>query len=208
MKAVYIALFIILVMFAAAIYFYPSMPDKVASHWNAKGEVDSYMSKFWGLFLMTLFAIGLLLLLSVIPKIDPLKKNIAKFRNYFDLFIVLIMLFFAYIYGLTLAWNLGFYYNMTNMIIPALAGLFYFIGIFLEKTKRNWFIGIRTPWTISSERVWNKTHKVASKWFKVAAVIFIVGLFFGDKVVWFVIIPVVVVSFGAIVYSYFEYQKN
>ncbi len=190
MKTIYISLFIILVMFASAIYFYPAMPDSMASHWNAKGEVNDYMSKPFGMYLMPLFAIVILIIFLIIPKIDPLKKNIKKFKRYFDMFLVLILLFFAYIYGLTLAWNLGFTYSMNIMIIPAMAGLFYFIGILLGKAKRNWFIGIRTPWTLSSDRVWNKTHKLGSKMYKFSAIVSLIGLFFGEYIVWFILIPV------------------
>ena len=75
---------IILAFFIIAIYLYPQMPDEMASHWNFRGEVDDYLPKFWGLFLMPLIALGLLLLFLLIPKIDPLKANIEKFRKYFD----------------------------------------------------------------------------------------------------------------------------
>ena len=92
-KANIIILIIILLSFAIAIYIYPQMPDKMASHWNTKGEVDGYMSKLWGVFLMPVISIALFLMFILIPKIDPLKKNIDKFRKYYDGFIVLIILF-------------------------------------------------------------------------------------------------------------------
>lgn len=63
------------------VYFYPQMPEKMASHWNIKGEVDDYMSKFWGLFLMSFVAVGLFLLFLLIPKIDPLKKTLRNSEN-------------------------------------------------------------------------------------------------------------------------------
>jgi len=102
-----IALGIILISFLLGIYLYPSMPEQMASHWNAQGEVDDYMSKFWALFLMPLMSLGLLLLFLVIPKIDPLKQNIEKFRKYFDGFIVLMLGFLFYVYLLTIFWNLA-----------------------------------------------------------------------------------------------------
>lgn len=207
-KTVIISLLIILLSFIIGIYFYPQMDDLMASHWNAKGEVDDYMSKFWGLFLMPLVLIGLLLLFILIPRIDPLKKNIEKFRKYFNIFIVLIILFLFYIYLLTIFWNLGFRFSMNQFLPPALAILFYYIGVLVEKAKRNWFIGIRTPWTLSSDKVWEKTHQIGGKLFKVLGVITLLGIFFGDYTIFIVLVPAILVAGYTIVYSYFEYQKE
>ncbi len=108
MKKIYLGVaFIILLSFAIGVYFYPQLPEQMASHWNDQGEVDGYMSKFWGAFLLPFILLGVFLFLAIIPRIDPLKSNIEKFRKYFDGFIVLFSLYFLYIYGLTIAWNLG-----------------------------------------------------------------------------------------------------
>src|SRR3972149_977164 len=89
MKKPYIfCLVIILFSFALAVFYYPAMPEKMASHWNANGEVNDYMPKFWGLFLMPLVSLIIFGLLVLIPKIDPLKENFAKFRKYFDWYLV------------------------------------------------------------------------------------------------------------------------
>ena len=79
-KSNIIILIIILISFSIGIYFHSKMPAEMASHWNIKGEVDGYISKFWGLFLMPIISIGMFLLFLFIPKIDPLKSNIEKFR--------------------------------------------------------------------------------------------------------------------------------
>ncbi len=203
-----ILLGIILLSFAVGLYVYPQMPDQVASHWNVQGEADGYMSKFWGVFIMPIISIGLFLLFFFIPKIDPLKANIAKFRKYFNAFIVLIFLFLFYVFLLTVFWNMGMRFDMTLLMIPALAALFYFIGGFMEKMKRNWFIGIRTPWTLSSDTVWEKTHQVGGKLFRVIGVLTLLGLFFSDYIVYFIVIPAVLVVVFVFIYSYFLYQKE
>src|ERR1051325_5462747 len=133
----------------AGLFHWNDLPDPMASHWGMNNEVNGTMSKFWGVFLMPIMTLAMFLLFLAIPSIDPLKENIAKFRDSFNSFIVLIVLFMLYIYGLTLAWNLGYTgFQMGNLILPALGLLFFFIGGLIEKSKRNFFIGIRTPWTL------------------------------------------------------------
>jgi len=205
-KSELIVLVIVLLSFAIAVHFYPQMPEKMASHWNAKGQVDGYMSRFWGLFLMPTISLGLLVLFILIPMIDPLKENIEKFRTYFDGFIVLLILFLFYIYLLTIFWNIGMRFNMTRLLAPALGALYYSIGILTENAKRNWFIGIRTPWTLSDDRVWDKTHKIGGRLFKIAGIIALLGFFFPSIAIYFMVVPVILVAVYTFVYSYFEYH--
>ena len=199
---------IILLSFAIAGYFYPQMPERMASHWNAMGDVDGYMSKFWGLFLVPFISLGLSALLLVIPKIDPLKANIEKFKRYYYGFVSLLLIFLLYIYLLTILWNLGLRFNMVQLLAPALGVLFYFCGVLIEKAKRNYFIGIRTPWTLSNEKVWDKTHLIGGRLFKTVGLVALLGVFFQKYAIFFVLVPVVLVSLFTIVYSYFEYQKE
>ena len=207
-KSEIVAIGIILFSFIIGIYLYPQMPEKMASHWNAKGEVDGYMPKFWGLFLMPIISLLIFLLFIAIPKIDPLKQNIEKFRKYYDGFVVLMIAYLFYIYLLTLLWNTGIRFNIVQPLVPAMSILFYYIGILVENAKRNWFIGIRTPWTLSSEKVWEKTHKIGGKLFKIAGIIAFIGIFFQDYAIFFILIPIISVAFYTITYSYFEYQKE
>jgi uncharacterized membrane protein len=199
---------IIVLSFAISIYYYPQMPEKVASHWNAEGQVDGYMSKFWGLFLMPVISAGMLLLFILIPRIDPLKSNIQEFRKYYDGFVVLIMVFLFYLHLLTIFWNLGFAFNMIIFLSPAFAILFYYSGILIENAKRNWFIGIRTPWTLSSDKVWDKTHKLGGKLFRIVGILALFAIFFESYAILVIVVPVIIVSIYTVVYSYFEYQKE
>jgi len=207
-KSEIIILGITLLSFIVGIYFYPQMPEKMASHWNAQGQVDGYISKFWGLFLTPFVLVGFVLLFTVIPKIDPLKANIEKFRKYYDGFIILVFIFMLSIHFQVILWNLGIKIS-PNVIIPIGLGLlFFYIGILCENAKRNWFIGIRTPWTLSSERVWEKTHKIGGKLFKITGVIAFVGVFFQKYALLFILIPVISVTVYTVIYSYVEYQNQ
>lgn len=199
---------IVILSFLLGIFFYPRMPELLASHWNIKGQVNGYLPKFWGLFLMPAISTFLLLLFVLIPKIDPLKENIAKFRRYFDTFVLLIIIFLFYLYLLTIFGNLNFRFNLVQLLVPALGILFFYTGILVENAKRNWFIGIRTPWTLSSDQVWEKTHQLGGKLFKAAGVIAFLGVFFQNLAIYFVLVPAVGVSLYMIVFSYFEFQKE
>lgn len=194
--------------FLASIYFYPLLPDNMASHWNINGEVNGYTPKFWVLLLMPVFFMLLTFLFIAIPNIDPLKKNIKKFRKYYNRFVVLFSAFMLALYLQVILWNLGFK-TVPNQSFPILLGLLFFYGgILCEKSKRNWFVGVRTPWTISSDRVWERTNKRAGKLFKVAGIISLAGILFQQYSFIFVIVPVIVVAAYAVVYSYLEYQKS
>jgi len=206
-KSIIFALLIVLASFGASAYFYPQMPETVASHWDINGEVNGYMSKFWGLFLMPIISLAIFLFFLAIPKIDPLKPNIEKFRKYFDAFIVVFLLFFLYVHLLTVVWNLGVRFNMAQLMSPAFGVLFYYCGVLMEKAQRNWFIGIRTPWTISNEEVWDKTHRLAGKLFKITGIIALGGLVLPGAAFYLVIFPILFFSLYITVYSYWEYKN-
>jgi len=199
---------IILVSFGVGVYFYPLMPERIVSHWNSNGQVNGYTSKFWGLFLMPIISTIMFLLFLLIPKIDPFKANVDKFRKYFDRFILAIIIFFFYVYILTIFWHLGYRFNFVGFLIPALSLLFYCAGILIQNAKRNWFIGIRTPWTLSSDDVWDKTHQLGGKLFKAAGIITLLGILFQTLAIYFVLIPILCFSLYLIIYSYLEYQKE
>ncbi len=205
---------LVLIMVAGAtlagLILWNRLPDSMASHWNANDQVNGYMPKFWGVFLMPLLTVGMFLLFLAIPNIDPLKANIAQFREAFNLFIVLLVAFMLYVYGLSLAWNLGYAgFNMSRAMLPALGLLFIFIGFLFRSAKRNFFIGIRTPWTLSSDRVWNETHRLGSVLFMISGVLAFIGaLFGGQTALWFMFIPLIGSTVFLLVYSYLLYERE
>jgi uncharacterized membrane protein len=202
-----IALLIIL-LFALSAFFYPQLPDKLASHWNGAGQADGYSSKFWGLFLLPIISIVFTLLLVLIPRIDPLKANIEKFKGYYYSFIIVFLAFFLYLHILIIVYNLGYALNMTLFLLPAFSALFYFIGAMISKAKRNYFIGIRTPWTLASDTVWDKTHALGGKLFKLAAIISLGGLFFGEFAIWFMMGAVFIAAIVTTIYSYIVFREE
>ncbi|MBR9676266.1 SdpI family protein [Candidatus Woesearchaeota archaeon] len=206
-KSRFLIISLILASFIIGGVVYSSMPEKIASHWNAKGEVDGYMNKFWGIFLMPIMLLGIFLLFLAIPYLDPLKKNIEKFRKHFDNFILVMIIFMFYIYLLTVFWNLGYEFNMSLMIMPMIGALFIYISGLLSVAKRNWFIGIRTPWTLSSDAVWDETHKLGSKIFKAIGIIILLSFFVPKYSVIIVLVSALGSALFLVIYSFVLYQK-
>jgi uncharacterized membrane protein len=205
---------VVFIMIAAAtlagVFFWNRLPDPMASHWNINDQVDGYTPRFWGVFMLPLMALGMLVLFLVIPSIDPLKANIAQFREAFNLFITLVVAFMLYIYVLSLRWNLGYTdFGMSRAMLPAMGVLFIFIGFLFRGAKRNFFIGIRTPWTLSSDRVWEETHKLGSVLFMISGAFAILGSLFGGMTAfWLFFIPVMASTLVTLVYSYVMYQRE
>ncbi len=206
---IYFAIFCLLATsFTVAIYYYHLMPTFMASHWNINGVADNFSPKFWGLFLMPLISALVVALLIFLPKIDPLKANIEKFSKYYQGLILLIMIFLFYLYLLTIAWNLGNQFNFIRFLSPAFAVLLFGVGVILPKTKRNWFMGIRTPWTLTSDTNWEKTHNVGGALFKVSAFIAFLGVVLPKIAISLLLIPLLASIIYIFYYSYTLSQKE
>jgi uncharacterized membrane protein len=198
----------LLITLALTIAVYPMVPDTVVSHWNAAGQADGSMPKVWGLGLIPFVMIALVGLFAVLPRIDPYKKNYEKFGNWYEGFILLFILFMLVIQVQIILWSSG-YRISPNLTMPLLIGsLFIYIGFLLGHAEQNWFVGIRTPWTLSSETVWKKTHELGGKLFKIAGIISFVGVLAKEYAMWFILVPVLAVAVYTVMYSYFEYQKE
>jgi len=198
---------IIVMSFALSIYFYPQLPDKMATHWNAKGEVDDHMGKEVGAFIMPVVMTVTVLIFLVILRIDPLKKNIEKFKSYYYGFIIAMCLFLFGIHWWMMLWNIGVKVSVNRVMPAAIGALYFFIGYIMKNFKRNWFMGIRTPWTLSNEVVWKRTHEVSGRLFMASSVIAMCGVFFPEYSLLLILVPILATAVFALVYSYVVYKK-
>ncbi|MBI2356767.1 SdpI family protein [Candidatus Dojkabacteria bacterium] len=194
--------------FVVGVILFQDMPSSMATHWDINGDVNGYMPKFWGLFFLPIFSIILVALLKFLPKIDPRGKNIEMFRDSYERFIVFFLLFMLAVHTITVLWNMGIYLSIPITLSLLMGALFYSMGSLLEKSKKNWFIGIRTPWTLSSEKVWESTHKLGAKLFRIAGLISALGAFFPAYSFYVVIVSILVATIYVSVFSYFEYRKE
>lgn len=186
---------------------YPDLPARVTTHWNAAGQPDGTTAKSVFVVSGPAFIVCLLVFFEAIPRIDPLGENIAAFRAAYDAGAVLLMGFVAYMYGFIVVWNLGYQIPIEQALAPAIAVLYVAIGYVLERAKPNWFVGIRTPWTLSSETVWRHTHDHAATLFKLAGVLALGGLIFPAYFVYFIAGPAAAIAVFTTVYSYLDYRR-
>ncbi len=190
-------------MFAVAAITWPTAPDRIPVHWGMSGEVNGYGGKFEGLLLLPFMSLGLYLLFLVVPRLDPGGANYSQFAGAYTLFRLGLLLFLSLVYATIHLWIRG-YRPPVGVLAPVfVGGFFMLIGNVMGKIRPNWFIGIRTPWTLSSKRSWSKTHRAAGWVFTVeGACLILAGMLRspGALVATFVIGALGIL--GTIVYSY------
>jgi len=162
---------------AAAIWAYPQLPPRIPSHWNIHGEVDGYAGRFVGAFVMPLVILAVAGIAHVLPKIDPKGQNYPKFHDTYWLLINGILIFMGVMYLAVIGNAIGAPIPVQQVLPAALGFLFIILGNYLGRVQPNWFLGIRTPWTLSSDTVWRKTHRLGAWVFVIAGILFIVSAF-------------------------------
>lgn len=198
---------LIVFIFLVSALFYSSLPDQVPSHWNIQGEVDDWSSKGFFVWFYPLLTLGIYLLMFFLPRIDPLRKNYLKFAPPYFWFRTVLVLFFVLLYLYSLFAALGGQLNINYFIIPAISLLFIVIGLFLPKIKKNYFVGIRTPWTLHSEKVWDETHRIGGRFFVLAGLIALLSLLLPESLSFFVLIGgIMICVLIPVVYSYFAFK--
>ena len=186
---------------------YPMLPERIIIHWGAGGTPDGYSSKLFGFLLMQLVQVFVLGIYYVLPRIDPqgkLKVSTGSFSNTMNLLLV----YFTFFNVLFITQNLGYDFNMTRVVVPGVGIMFYFMGHFLTKAEKNWFYGIRTPWTLSSDEVWRSTHEKAGLLFKGCGVLAVLSVLIPSYSIWLVVFPITFAGLYLVVFSYTEFRKN
>lgn len=201
-----VILTLVLLSVVAGVLSYSALPSVVASHWSLFGNANGYMPKQFAVFFFPLLMLVLAGVFLLIPIIDPLRANIEQFKKDYYRFCIAVLVFFFIIFIQSILWNLGTQISF-SLTIPILLGLlFIYIGEFFKKTKQSWLIGIRTPWTMSSPEVWEKTHQLGAVLFEICGIVMILSVLFQP---YGLLIPIAMILLSAValvVYSYVEYD--
>jgi uncharacterized membrane protein len=187
---------------------YPLLPSRMVVHWDATGTPDGFASKDVGALLVPILALALFGFFLVLPSLDPEHRgNIERFRRFYDGMVSVILAFLLYVHLVLLAASLGYVGDPFLALVPAIAALLYYLGVVLEHAKRNWFIGVRTPWTLSSEKVWDETNTLAGVLFKGAGAVALFGVAAPRHAAFFMLVPVVFAAAYSILYSYLAWRR-
>lgn len=203
------SLVILTVMFALGAASWRVAPDTLPVHWSWNGQPDRFGGRFEGLFGLPLIATFTYILLLALPRIDPRRSHYATFLRPFRAVRTALIVFLFALQSLLLAWIRGWEGNM-NTLVPAGAGvLLLVLGNYLPKIQSNWFVGGRTPWTLSSEFSWRRTHRLAG-WLLVAggaSSVLAAAIWptIAPKVLMSTVVTVAVVS---VIYSYFACRHD
>ena len=204
-----IGILLVTASLAASGWLYPGLPDRIPTHWNIEGKVDGYGGK-WTLFLFPGMMGSMLVLFYFLPTLSPKHFEVDTFRPTYLYIMNIVLGLFVYMQGVLL-YTVYQNVHMGTSIDPGrgfIAGLFLFFALMgnqLGKVRRNFYIGVRVPWTLASDRVWNDTHRLAA-WVMFAAGI--VGFLLTISRVW-IVIPIVLLVASAlipVVYSFVHYK--
>ncbi|HKR66094.1 MAG TPA: SdpI family protein [Thermoanaerobaculia bacterium] len=192
-----------------SIGFYNRLPDEVPIHWNAAGEVNGYASRATGAFLMPGILLLLAVLFPVLPRISPRGYLLdTESRGYRAIWITTMLSMLAvHVFALLAA--TGMRVNMSMAMPIVIGALFIVLGNYITTVPRNFFVGIRTPWTLASEDVWFRTHRFGGRLFMLGGVVLMLLPLFGPRVLEAGLIAVVLATaLGSVVYSYVIYRRE
>jgi len=203
-----IPLLLVLCTFIVAWYVYPMLPNKIPSHWNSAGQVDSYSQKA-SIFVLPIIFLVVLILLFVLPILEVFRDNMLKIYTYYYWFKILFGVFFTVLFISTILPNFGYNINVAKIVMLMIGILFTGLGIILPKLKRNFIFGIRTGWTLSNDKVWEKTHKVGGILFLILGIItIIISYLLALEVLFYIFITLIIlISVFLVFYSYYLYRK-
>lgn len=205
----WIPLLLVIAAIVASVLVYSRMPERVPTHWNMSGEVDGWSSRFFGAWLMPLMMAVILVILRLVPHIDPRGANYEKFRGAYDTIVALTMAFMLGLHFMHLAFAVGVDIPVEK-VIPAAVGVFFIvIGILLPRVHPNWFIGIRTPWTLTSDIAWEKTHKLGGTLFIASGALVIAAVLVAPRTAtWVLVAAGSVTAISVFAYSFIVWKRD
>jgi uncharacterized membrane protein len=182
---------------------YPDLPERMPTHWGANGEVNGWSSRIWGAWMVPVVMAAMWLLLRAIPHIDPRKANYEKFAGMYDAFITLILGFLLVMHGIVIAAATGRDVQMDKVMMPLVGVFIAAIGFLIPRAAPNWFIGIRTPWTLTSDESWRRTHKIGGPLFIALGLIMAASsLIAPEQAIWILVAAAIGIVIFLFAYSY------
>ena len=194
-------------LFSVAVY--GKLPQQVPTHFDLQGQPDDWTQRRFAAFGMPVFAAAMVLLFHMFPKISPRRANLEQFEDSYWLIANVVIAFMAALHVLILGRALGWPVDITSATLLGVGLLFIIIGNVLPRTRSNWWMGIRTPWTMENENVWRATHRLAGKTFMVGGAITVVAALLPPSVrPWIAIAALAIAGFIPVIYSYLIWRRE
>jgi len=210
MRSRWFGLVIAAVAVAVSIWAYPRLPPTVATHWDLRGAPDGFSSRLLAVSIVPVVLLVMTGLYNVLPKLDPRGENYAKFLSTYWLIGNAVIVFVLVAHAMIIASGLGYSVRIDRLMPLGFGLLFIFLGNYITRVEPNWFVGIRTPWTLSSDTVWRKTHRTGGWLMVLGGFVLAVGAFIlphGAFLPLFVT-TIVIVALIPIVQSYVLWKRE
>lgn len=209
MRTLVVTALFVLIAIAVGVWLYPHLPERVPIHWDLAGNANGWGSPFWAVAVWPLLIAGIGGLTVVLPAISPRKFEITPFASTYQ-FLMLVLQAFLLVVGIS-AMLAGAGYPVPIPFIATLAVgvLLMVIGNYMGKLRKNFFIGVRTPWTLASDAVWERTHRMGGWVFMAAGVAWIVVALAvaPQRAAWWLLAIVLVAAAIPCAYSYIAYRR-
>lgn len=163
MKKYWLSWLMLAVALAVTLFTYHALPENMAVHWGIDGQADGFAPKWIASLMVPLLMVAMILMLHLLPKIDPNRKNYEQFQGAYNMISAGIVSLLFVLHLVVILQGLGYSIPIPTLMTFLVGALFILIGNYLPRVRTNFFLGIRTPWTLSDEEVWRKTHRIGGK---------------------------------------------
>jgi len=203
-----VTIILVALMFGSSVYLFPQLPAQIPMHWNALGQIDNYMPKNIAVWYLPVLTGLMVISFYFAPLLDPKKEKYKLFQHEWQIMQIGITGFMAYIHFMILYLTFHPEVAMMPLMFVGLGALFILIGNYMSKIRQNYFIGVKVPWTLSSEDNWNKTHRFASWCFVIAGIFTLAEAFFVWQAPVIIFGSIMLAAFLPMIYSFLLYKKR
>jgi uncharacterized membrane protein len=197
----------LLIPFPFIAFFWEKFPGQIATRFDFDGNPAAYSGKVFGLFSMPLMNVALYFIFILLPFIDPRRKNYALFSDKYRILRVVLHAFLAFSFFISAVYALGAGFNMSRLIMYGVCVIMLILGNYMGNIRSNFFIGIRTPWTLSNEEVWTRTHRLAGKLWVAATLVMMMLLPILPYAETCFVIYISLITVVPVVYSFIIFRK-
>jgi uncharacterized membrane protein len=188
---------------------YARLPAEIATHFDFEGHPNGFSSRLFAALFVPALGVVVAFTFTVLPRIDPRAANYAKFGAAYWTIANAVLVVLASLHVASLGKALGWPVDIRRIATIGVGGVFVLFGLVMKRIQPNWFMGIRTPWTLSSDTVWRKTHQFGGMAFVIAGVcIAALSLVTSGGMLQLVIVAAMVAALSPVVYSYFAWRRE